>query len=112
MSLDGGKYWKPFMTGLPVVPINDILIHPRDGDLIIGTHGRSIWIVDDITALQQLTDAAKAADATLFAPRPGVLWRNDITPAVTVGGNKYFRGENPRRGPGSATTSRRRRPAT
>ncbi len=98
ISLDGGMSWKPFMTGLPVVPINDILIHPRDNDLIIGTHGRSIWIVDDITALQQLTDAAKAADATLFTPRAGVLWRTDITQAVTVGGNKHFRGENPAQG--------------
>jgi photosystem II stability/assembly factor-like uncharacterized protein len=98
VSLDAGKSWKPFMTGLPVVPINDILIHPRDNDLIIGTHGRSIWIVDDITALQQLTDAAKNADAMLLAPRPGVLWRTDITQAVTVGGNKHFRGDNPATG--------------
>ena len=100
VSLDGGKEWKPFMTGLPTVRIDDILVHPRDNDLIIGTHGRSIWILDDISALQQLTDQAVAADVTLFAPRPAVAWRNDITQSITVGGNKHFRGENPT--PGTA----------
>ena len=71
ISLDGGKQWKPFMTGLPTVRIDDILVHPRDNDLIIGTHGRSIWIIDDISALQQMTDQAVAADVTLFPPRSG-----------------------------------------
>jgi photosystem II stability/assembly factor-like uncharacterized protein len=100
VSLNGGKEWKRFMTGLPTVRIDDILVHPRDNDLIIGTHGRSIWILDDMSALQQLTDEAMKADVTLFAPRPGVAWRNDITQSITVGGNKHFRGENPQ--PGTA----------
>jgi photosystem II stability/assembly factor-like uncharacterized protein len=100
ISLDGGKEWKRFMTGLPTVRVDDILVHPRDNDLIIGTHGRSIWIVDDITALQQMTDEAAKADVTLFPPRPAVAWRNDITQSVTVGGSKHFRGENPQ--PGTA----------
>jgi len=50
VSLDGGKAWQRFSTGLPTVRIDDILVHPRDNDLIIGTHGRSIWILDDISA--------------------------------------------------------------
>jgi photosystem II stability/assembly factor-like uncharacterized protein len=95
VSVNGGKEWTPFMTGLPTVRIDDILVHPRDNDLIIGTHGRSIWILDDISPLQQLTDAVMAADVTLFAPRPGVIWRSDTTQSITVGGNKHFRGENP-----------------
>ena len=100
ISINGGKEWKRFMTGLPTVRIDDILVHPRDNDLIIGTHGRSIWILDDITALQQLTDEAMKADVTLFPPRPGVAWRNDITQSITAGGSKHFRGENP--APGTA----------
>jgi hypothetical protein len=100
ISLDGGKQWKPFMTGLPTVRIDDILVHPRDNDLIIGTHGRSIWIIDDISALQQMTDQAVAADVTLFPPRSAVAWRQDPTQSITVGGNKYFRGDNPT--PGTA----------
>jgi hypothetical protein len=100
VSLDGGKEWKRFMTGLPTVRVDDILVHPRDNDLIIGTHGRSIWILDDITALQQMTGEAAAADVTLFSPRPAVAWRNDITQSITVGGSKHFRGDNP--APGTA----------
>ncbi len=100
ISLNGGKEWQRFSTGLPTVRIDDILVHPRDNDLIIGTHGKSIWILDDITALQQMTDQTAAADVTLFAPRPAVAWRNDITQSITVGGNKHFRGDNP--APGTA----------
>ena len=100
VSVSGGKEWKRFMTGLPTVRIDDLLVHPRDNDLIVGTHGRSIWIVDDITPLQQLTDAVVNADAFLFPPRPGVLWRSDTQQSIQLGGNKFFRGENPQ--PGTA----------
>ena len=44
-SLDGGKIWYHFKAGLPVVPIHDLVIHPRERDLVIGTHGRSIYCV-------------------------------------------------------------------
>ena len=57
VTLDGGKEWKKFMTNLPSVRVDDILIHPRDRDLIVATHGRSIWIADDITPLEQLKPA-------------------------------------------------------
>jgi photosystem II stability/assembly factor-like uncharacterized protein len=100
VSVNAGKEWKRFMTGLPTVRIDDLLIHPRDNDLIVGTHGRSIWIIDDVTPLQQLTDAVMNADVTLFAPRPGVAWRTDTQLTINVGGNKHFRGENPQ--PGTA----------
>lgn len=100
VSVNGGKEWKRFMTGLPTVRIDDLLVHPRDNDLIVGTHGRSIWIVDDISPLQQLTDAVMNADAFLFPPRPGVLWRSDTQESINTGGNKFFRGENPQ--PGTA----------
>ncbi len=100
ISVNGGKEWKRFMTGLPTVRIDDLLIHPRDNDLIVGTHGRSIWIVDDITPLQQLTEAVMNADVTLFSPRTGVAWRTDTQLSINTGGNKFFRGENPQ--PGTA----------
>ena len=77
---------------------DDILIHPRDGDLIVATHGRSIWIADDITPLQQLTPAVRDADATLFDIRPAVAWLNDQQNNQQVGGQKVFIGENAPRG--------------
>ncbi len=58
-TLDGCKTWKKFMSNLPSVRVDDILIHPRDRDLIVGTHGRSIWIVDDISPLEHLKEAEK-----------------------------------------------------
>ena len=61
------------MTGLPTVPVHDLQIHPRDRELIAGTHGRSIWIVD-IAPLQQLTPATMAAKAMLFEPRTAFQW--------------------------------------
>jgi photosystem II stability/assembly factor-like uncharacterized protein len=98
ISLNGGKEWKRFMNGLPTVRVDDILVHPRDNDLIVGTHGRSIWIIDDITALQQLTSEAQAADATLFDIRPATAWVNDVQKAILVEGAKAFRAQNPARG--------------
>jgi photosystem II stability/assembly factor-like uncharacterized protein len=98
VSLTGGKDWRRFMNGLPTVRIDDILVHPRDNDLIVGTHGRSIWIIDDITPLQQLSDAVLSADAHLFAVRPGTAWANDITKANGLGASKHFRGQNPQGG--------------
>jgi hypothetical protein len=98
VSLNGGKEWKRFMTGLPTVRIDDILVHPRDNDLIVGTHGRSIWIIDDITALQQLSDAVMNEDVHLFDVRPAVAYLADTQLGRQTGGAKYFRGENPQRG--------------
>jgi photosystem II stability/assembly factor-like uncharacterized protein len=98
ITLNGGKEWKRFMTGLPTVRIDDVMVHPRDNDLILATHGRSIYIIDDITALQQLTDAAMTSDAMMFDIRPAVAWTNDMQKAITVGGAKHFRAQNPARG--------------
>ena len=98
VSLNGGREWKAFMTGLPTVRIDDVMVHPRDNDLILATHGRSIWIMDDITALQQLSEDAIKTDAQLLDIRPATAWINDIQRAVLVGGAKNFRGQNPSRG--------------
>jgi len=93
VTLDGGKTYTPFSNGLPRVRIDDLLIHPRDGDLIVGTHGRSIWIADDISPLQQLGRIGTAAAAT-FDTRPAIQWKNDTTKARAVT-QKQFRGDNP-----------------
>ena len=98
VSLDGGKSWQKFMNNYPTVRTDDILIHPRDNDLIVATHGRSVWIADDITPLQQLTPAVRDADATLFDIRPAMAWLNDQQNNQQVGGQKVFIGENAPRG--------------
>jgi len=68
MSTDRGVSWQRFMNGLPAVPVHDLEVHPRDKELVAGTHGRSIWIVG-IGPLQELTPAV-LADGALFTPRP------------------------------------------
>src|SRR3954470_6131723 len=95
VSTDAGKSWKPLMQGMPTVRIDDLIVHPRDRDLIVGTHGRSIWILDDISPLEQIDQMPADADAVLFDIRPGISWINDIQKQITVGGQKNFRGQNP-----------------
>ena len=68
VSTNRGGSWQRFMTGLPTVPVHDLKIHPRDRELIAGTHGRSIWIVD-VAPLQQASDSLLALQAHLFTPR-------------------------------------------
>ncbi|HET7186991.1 MAG TPA: hypothetical protein VFI52_02495 [Gemmatimonadaceae bacterium] len=68
VSTDRGGSWQKFMNGLPTVPVHDLKIHPRDHELIAGTHGRSIWIVD-IAPLEQLTDSIRSRSVALFAPK-------------------------------------------
>ncbi|NQW03751.1 MAG: hypothetical protein HQ485_06955 [Acidobacteria bacterium] len=96
VTLDGGKEWKSFMTGLPSVRVDDLLIHPRDRDLIVATHGRSIWIADDISPLEQLAGAGDG-DVRLFEPRAAVLWKSDTTKARSIP-ERNFAGDNPQGG--------------
>ena len=70
VSVNRGGSWQRLMNGLSTTPVHDLEIHPRDRELIAGTHGRSIWIMD-IAPLQELTDAVLAAPAHLFEPAPG-----------------------------------------
>jgi len=88
------------MQGMPTVRIDDIIIHPRERDLIAGTHGRSIYILDDISPLEQMTDQTTQGDAHFFDVRPATAWLTDIQKQITVGGAKHFRGQNP--APGTA----------
>ena len=92
-SVNGGQRWDRLMNGLPTVAVHDVIIHPRDGDLIAATHGRSVWILDDITPLQQLTDAVLAADVHLFQNRVATRWKG-ISRGATRG-HKLFMGRNP-----------------
>ncbi|MGH7620547.1 MAG: VPS10 domain-containing protein [Gemmatimonadaceae bacterium] len=96
-SLNGGKHWEKFMTDYPTVRTDDIFIHPRESDVLVATHGRSVFIADDISALEQWPSVG-SADVYLFSPRDAVAWLNDITNNPHVGGQKNFIGENAPRG--------------
>ena len=80
LSLDGGKQWQRFMNNLPTARVDDILVHPRDNDLIVATHARSIWIADDITPLQQMASVAlRTSSCSTSGPR------SRISPIVSAG---------------------------
>ena len=105
-SLDRGATWRRFMESLPAVPVHDLRIHPRDRELIAGTHGRSIWIVD-IAPLQDLTAQVLADGAAAFEPAPafqfgeearggesyGQAWFSRPTPGAN-GRISYYIGED------------------
>jgi photosystem II stability/assembly factor-like uncharacterized protein len=82
LSFDDGASWQAFQLNLPVAPIHELLI--KDGDLIAGTHGRSIWVLDDLTPLREWNDALQSAEAHLFTPRstpriaPRVNWSRSL----------------------------------
>ncbi len=98
VSFDEGGSWQAFMNNLPTTRVDDVLVHPRDNDLVLATHGRSVLIMDDISALQALTPEVLASDVHLFEPRDAVLWKEDRTLARSVTGNKTWQGDNGPRG--------------
>jgi photosystem II stability/assembly factor-like uncharacterized protein len=95
ISTDGGNTWKRFMNNLPTARVDDILVHPRENDLIVATHARGVWIADDISALQQATADAREQPVVLFDIRPAVAWLVDRQRGQQTGGQKVFAGENP-----------------
>ena len=92
--MDAGKQWNSLKLNMPTVAFHDLLIHPRDNDLIAATHGRGIWILDDISALQQATPTVLSSDAQLFSTRPATRWLR-IQRGGYGRGDLYFQGENP-----------------
>lgn len=68
-SANGGAAWTQLKYNLPTVAVHDIVIHPRENDLVIGTHGRGIYIIDDITPLERFADA-QSSPLTLFPTKP------------------------------------------
>jgi photosystem II stability/assembly factor-like uncharacterized protein len=71
ISIDGGAHWAQFKGGhLPAVAVRDLAVQPRENDLVLATHGRGIWIVDDISPLRKLSGAVLAQEAAFLEARP------------------------------------------
>jgi len=68
-TIDGGAHWSALKGNLPSVPVTDLIIQPRESDLVVGTYGRSIWITN-IAVLRELNDAVLNEDAHLFSVQP------------------------------------------
>lgn len=93
VSFDGGKSWSSLKNNLPTVAVRDIAVHPRENDLIIGTHGRGIWIMDDIRPLQEMDPKVLKQQAHLFSIRPATqFYFGTIKESYT---KQSFVGNNP-----------------
>jgi photosystem II stability/assembly factor-like uncharacterized protein len=107
-SLDGGKSWFSLKNKLPTTAVRDIAIHPRQNDLIIGTHGQGVWILDDISPIQEMTEDVLKADIHMFSIRPEIQFYHRNSRESF--GKPEFRGQNPSYGV-SLTAYFREKPA-
>jgi len=85
VSFNDGLNWQPLQLNLPVVPIHDMVV--KEDDLVVGTHGRSFWILDDLTPLHQITDKMAESDFFLFKPRDTYRMRGWGWPRPNIGQN-------------------------
>jgi photosystem II stability/assembly factor-like uncharacterized protein len=93
ISVDGGQHWAQYKgSNFPAAPVDDIVVHPREGDLVLATHGRGIWIIDDISPLRALTPDLMSKEASFIPGRPAIQYFE-----VSGGwpeGDETFRGRN------------------
>ena len=97
-TVDGGHEWTQLKSGLPGVPVHDIQIQARANDLVLGTHGRGIYILDDLTPLENLAKAKAAQVAYVFPVQDAVLLQPNASRNSGMG-SAGFTGQNPEPGP-------------
>ncbi len=85
VSFDDGASWQSLQLNLPVVPIHDMVV--KQNDLVVATHGRSFWILDDLTPLHQITNKVEKSDFFLFKPRDAYRMMGWGWPQPNVGQN-------------------------
>jgi len=95
LSLNGGQSWT-LWHAVPRVPVQGLIVHPRDGDLVIGTHGRGAWILDDVGPLRALAADPSIASRSLhlFPIPPAVQYRESPVPGSRFTGDAIFQGKN------------------
>jgi photosystem II stability/assembly factor-like uncharacterized protein len=97
VSFDGGKVWNKWVNGYPTVSTYDLVIHPREHDLIIGTFGRAIWVLDDIRPLRNVASSGGStlnSKVTAIEPPQGVMASTKNNPGYYFRGDALYEGEN------------------
>ncbi len=92
VSFTDGNSWQPLQLNLPITPVHDLVVH--DDDLVIATHGRSFWILDDLTPLRQITPELASSAAHLFAPQTAMRVRSDVARDTPIPADEPS-GQNP-----------------
>lgn len=97
VSMDAGRTWRPFGgrlgNGMPTVAVHDLVIHPRDRDLIAATHGRGLFILDDISALEEWSAEIATRPVQVFTQRAATLWVDQSRTGQL--GEHTYAGQNP-----------------
>ena len=91
-SIDDGEHWQSLRLNMPATSIRDLVV--KNDDIVVGTHGRSFWILDDITPLRQITNEIAAADAHLFAPQMAYRVRRSLNTDTPIPPEEPM-GQNP-----------------
>jgi photosystem II stability/assembly factor-like uncharacterized protein len=93
VSFDRGARWTRLQGNFPMVRVDDIQIHPRDNAMVLATHGRSIWVLDDLSPLERAADSILASDIHLFEVAPATHFR--LYNRKGNIGHKWFTAPNP-----------------
>jgi photosystem II stability/assembly factor-like uncharacterized protein len=97
VTTDRGRHWVRVKGNFPTVPVYEITLHPRENDMIVATHGRGVWILDDLAPFQQFAKAQQT-DAFVFEPEPVSHQLASGERMKDFEGNRQFLGDNPARG--------------
>jgi photosystem II stability/assembly factor-like uncharacterized protein len=92
VSINRGQDWTRLNNNLPTVAVHEFAQHPSNGEIVAGTHGRSLWVLD-ATTLRQITPEIVQASSHLFRPNTAHIWRGE--PARGISGARHFRAEGP-----------------
>ncbi len=95
VSIDGGGSWSKIKEGVPPVRIDDLVVHPRDNSLVIATHGRGFYLIDDLGPLEHMARAAGADDAYLFPVKSGLQFFPDRSQTSGLHASRDYSVENP-----------------
>lgn len=94
VSVDGGSSWTKFTAGVPTVSVMDMAIQERENDLVLGTHGRSIYVIDDYSALRNLARDDFSARLSILSASPGQRYTSNQAPSTRFTGSGEYRGDN------------------
>ncbi|WP_035696135.1 VPS10 domain-containing protein [Christiangramia portivictoriae] len=96
ISLDAGNNWEKYTHGFPTVSVKDLVIHPREHDLVIGTFGRAAWVLDDIRPFRKLAGSPNITENKLTLFEPPVAYHNATQQPTgsRFGGDAVYQGEN------------------
>ena len=98
VSLNGGESWVPLENGIPPSPVHDLKIHPRDDALVVATHGRGFFVIDDLNAIRGLAEAKAAGGPYLFPVRDPLAYVVNTSHTTGTHADRNYSADNPQYG--------------